>query len=406
MIGRSDRASERTLQVVELTQRYFPALGGVERHVRELSTGMSEAGVAVEVVTSDLRRDRPFSRLPRGADHPAFPVRRHRALRAFPAPHGLGIVSPGMLVDALTRRPGVLHAHAFGYFPTWVGRFARAARRGPLIVTPHYDGEKGPRLYARTVARATLVSADRVIALTGREADALTVLGIDRDRIRIIPNGISLVDFLPPRTRDPAVRPVTALYVGRIEPEQKGLEDLLRAMALISSPDTLSLRVAGEDWGGESRLRDLARDLGIARRITWIGTVSEEAKRAEYAEADLLVLPSRFEPFGIVLLEAMAAGLPTVATRVGGIPEVVADGVTGRLVPPRDPTALAEALQALASDPSLRWRLGRSGQERARAFAWPVLLPRFLALFREVAEEYHLPSELQLPPRAPGTVTN
>jgi type III pantothenate kinase len=406
MIGRSDRAAERTLQVVELTQRYFPALGGVERHVRELATGMSEAGVAVEVVTSDLRRDRPFSRLPGGPDHSAFPVRRHRALRALPAPHGLGIVSPGMLVDALARRPGILHAHAFGYFPTWVGRLARFARRGPLIVTPHYDGEKGPRLYARAVAWATLLPADRVIALTGREADALTVLGVDRDRIRIIPNGISPVDFLPARARDPAARPVTALYVGRIEPEQKGLEDLLRAMALISSPDALSLRVVGEDWGGERRLRDLARDLGITRRIAWTGSVSEEAKRTEYAAADLLVLPSRFEPFGIVLLEAMAAGLPVVATRVGGIPEVVVDGITGRLVPPRDPAALAEALQALASDPSLRSRLGRSGQERAQAFSWAMLLPRFLALFREVAEEYHLPSEIRIPAREHRTPTN
>ncbi|EQD38607.1 glycosyl transferase group 1 [mine drainage metagenome] len=120
-------------------------------------------------------------------------------------------------------------------------------------------------------------------------------------------------------------------------------------------------------------------------RVVWTGGVPPDALRREYASADLFVLPSHMEPFGIVLLEAMAAGLPVVATSVGGIPEVVHSGLTGLLVPPRDPAALARALDTLVADPQLRSRFGDRGRARAEEFSWPRLIPKFLELFRELA---------------------
>ncbi|HUZ80315.1 MAG TPA: glycosyltransferase family 4 protein [Thermoplasmata archaeon] len=375
------------LRIVELTQRFPPAIGGVERHVKDLATNLHRTGASVEVITSDLYRDRPFTRLFTASEPLPFPVRRHRAFRGFPAPHGLGIAAPGMAWDALRLTHAIVHAHAFGFFPTWAGRLAQQLRGLPLVITPHFDGGSGSRLYARAVARGTLAGADRVVALTQSEAISLATLGVDRERIRVIPNGIGTEDFLPRRGPRPDAGPVTILYVGRIDPEQKGLDDLLRAVALLERPEAVSVRLVGEDWGGATALRSLATGLGIDHVIIWTGAVPQDSLRREYASADLFVLPSHFEPFGIVLLEAMAAGLPVLATRVGGIPEVVADGVTGSLVPSGDPSALAHALDRLASDPLLRTRLGDCGRTRALDFSWPRLIPKFLELFHELVRD-------------------
>ncbi|EQD71667.1 glycosyl transferase, group 1, partial [mine drainage metagenome] len=131
----------------------------------------------------------------------------------------------------------------------------------PLVVTPHFDAGSGPRVYARAVARGTLVGADRVIALTEREGTALAALGVDRARIRVIPNGVDTEDFLPARVPRPASAPLTMLYVGRIDPDHKGLPDLVRGLAEMKERESVTLRIVGEDWGGGSALRRLARGL-------------------------------------------------------------------------------------------------------------------------------------------------
>ena len=136
----------------------------------------------------------------------------------------------------------------------------------------------------------------------------------------MIPNGIDADDVLPVRPLSLDARNVTILYVGRIDLEQKGLEDLLRAVAMMDGRERVSVRLVGEDWGGTNVLRSIARNLGIARAVVLTGPLSREALRREYASADVFVLPSHFEPFGIVLLEAMAAGLPIVATPSVGYP--------------------------------------------------------------------------------------
>ncbi|EQD30689.1 glucosyltransferase, partial [mine drainage metagenome] len=125
MTERPSRSTSSGLRVIEITQRFPPAIGGVERHVSDLATYLNRAGVAVEVITSDLYRDRPFTRLAAQSNGMAYPVRRHRAFRAFSAPHGLAIGAPGMAFDAVRSRGAILHAHAFGRFPTWAGRISQ-----------------------------------------------------------------------------------------------------------------------------------------------------------------------------------------------------------------------------------------------------------------------------------------
>ena len=180
---------------------------------------------------------------------------------------------------------------------------------------------------------------------------------------------------------------MTGLFVGRLDQEQKGLEPLVRSLAILPRSVPFRLRLVGEDWGGAEVVQRLARTLGVADRVTLVGRLPRAELLAEYARADLLVLPSLFEPFGIVLLEAMAAGLPVIASRVGGIPEVVADGVTGLLVEPGNASELASAVLRFAESPSLRARMGSRGRERVRSYSWEVLVPRILAVYREAIQE-------------------
>ena len=121
--------------------------------------------------------------------------------------------------------------------------------------------------------------------------------------------------------------------------------------------------------------------------MVFVGKVDRQALLNEYREADFLVLPSLFEPFGIVLLEAMATGLPVVASRVGGIPEVVRDGRTGILVEPANARALADALMELCRDENLRITMGADAKDRAAAFDWKTITPRILSIYQEALGE-------------------
>jgi glycosyltransferase involved in cell wall biosynthesis len=381
----------RGVKVLQLTQRFAPAIGGVERHVERLANELHRAGARVEVATTDLARDRPFERRTSVGEGESFPVRRHRAVRWVGLPRGLGIAAPGMFLDAWRSQPDVVHAHAFGYFPTWVGSFLRAAQRTPLVVTAHSNDGTGTglsRLYASATSWATLRGADRVIALTPGEARRLAKWGIDPDRVRIIPNGIDLDEFPARRPEGRASRDPFILYVGRIYPEQKGLDTLIPAFAALPDAQSTELRIIGEDWGGVDLVRRLAKAHGISDRVRVLGPLARSEVLKEYATATAFVLPSHFDSSPFVLLEAMASSLPIVATRVGGVPEVVTEGVTALLVPPGDPPSLTAALDRLLSDPALAARLGKAGRSRAEEFTWPRILPQYLKMLAEVVSPH------------------
>lgn len=379
-----------SLRVLQLTQRFPPAIGGVEEHVLHLALGLRRQGVDVRVATTDLRRDVPFEHLPPRPDTLPFPVVRYRARKLADAPHGLGIMSPGMVLGALEDGSDILHAHAYGYFPTWVGGLAGSLDGAALVVTPHAGpggGTWAKRVFDRIAPELTLRRASRLIALTQYEARYLESLRVAADRITVIPNGVDRDAFLGLPVERPARDGVTALFVGRLYPRQKGLERLVEALARVPASARLRLRLVGEDWGGASLVRRRSAVRGIADRVTIVGAVSRDALVREYAEADLLVLPSLFEPFGIVLLEAMAAGLPVVASRTGGVPEVVADGETGLLVEPGDPAGLASALSRLAEDRGLRIQMGARGRARSAAYSWDAIVPKVVSVYRQALEE-------------------
>jgi rhamnosyl/mannosyltransferase len=220
-----------------------------------------------------------------------------------------------------------------------------------------------------------------VLATSDRYLASSPYLARVRDRTVVVPLGVD-PDRFRPGARKPA-GPPTVLFVGQMR-HYKGVDDLLAAMRAVPAP--ARLRLAG-DGPMRARWEALGRSLGLGERVEFLGQVPDEALPALYRSADVLVLPStsRAEAFGMVLLEAMASGLPCVTTEVGsGTSYVVQDGVTGLVVPPRDPAALASALACLAADPAERARMGAAGRARVLAeFPEARMVERVEAVYRE-----------------------
>lgn len=275
---------------------------------------------------------------------------------ALAAPAGL---RPGLILKLATlfRGWGVAVVHTHNTRPLiYAGPAARLARV-PVVIHTRHGQRFGSHRRRTAVFRLAARLADRVVCVSEDSARLSAAEGLEASRICTITNGIDLSRFAyaGPRAEGPAV------MVGRLSPE-KDVATLLRAAAQIHREDpSFRLEIAGSGPCAEE-LQQAARESGLAEVVRFLGEVREVA--GVLGRASLFVLSSLTEGISLTLLEAMARGLPVVATRVGGNPEVVADGETGWLVPARDPAALAAAVLRLRRDPAVARRMGAAGRQR------------------------------------------
>jgi glycosyltransferase involved in cell wall biosynthesis len=256
-----------------------------------------------------------------------------------------------------TWRPQVAHTHG-----SLAGRVAAALSGARIVYTKHgLAAAEEQAIQVRGAGRlakrlAVTLFAHRIVANSEAVKRALVAQGADPGRVRLIPGGVDLSAF----DAEAPLVPGVLGALGRLQTE-KGYDVLLRALVELRGEARLLL-------GGEGLLADelprLARELGVLDLVDFRGFVSDVP--AFMAETGLFVLASRSEGQGLVFVEAMAAGRPVVATRVGGVPEVVIDGETGLLVEPENPGALAAAVRRLLADPALAARMGQAGRRRAR----------------------------------------
>jgi glycosyltransferase involved in cell wall biosynthesis len=234
----------------------------------------------------------------------------------------------------------------------------------------------------------SLPAVDRVLVPSESARQRLTAIPWMKGKIEVVPQGIDGVRPPSQEERDAArvelgwpSQAFVILFLGRLN-DSKGLDVLLHSFAKLI-PDHPEARLVLVGGGAEEEaLRDLSNSLRVEPQVQFAGYVSEPARFLD--ACDLLVLPSRWETFGFVLLEAMARGKPIVASRIGGIPEVVGDEA-GLLIPPDDGAALAKAIGTLAEDSDYRARLGEAGRMRAKSlFSLSVVHERIDRLFREV----------------------
>ena len=288
-----------------------------------------------------------------------------------------------VMADELPREVVHVHAH-FLHTPASVARYAARLAGRPWTGSAH---AKDIWTTSRWEKREKLEDAEWLVTCT--EVNRAALDEIAPGRVELVRHGLDLAEFPPRPSRneeaEPRVR--TILSVGRMV-EKKGYPDLVAALArLPAEPAWRFVHVGGGPL--VASVRDLAERCGIADRIEWAGALARPDLLARLRAADVFVLASRIARDGDrdglpnVLLEAQSQALPCVATRVSAIPELIEDGVTGVLVPPGDPDALAEALRRLLCDPELRHRLGSAGERRVRSeFSSVAGADRLAAKFR------------------------
>lgn len=291
-------------------------------------------------------------------------------------------------------RYDVVHANFF--MSGWVGlRFARSFRTA-LVTTFHalgrvrrlHQGSEDGFSDARFDIEDELVrESHRIVAECPQDLrDMIEHYGADASRVEIVPCGFDPDELQPIERRDARAQlrwpadAFTVLQLGRMVP-RKGVDNVIRSIAVLKRRFGCDARlvIAGGNSSDPAtnrtpeleRLARVARDEGVADRVDFIGRCDRERLRTVYSAADVFVTTPWYEPFGITPVEAMACGRPVVGAAVGGIQDTVVDGRTGYLVPPNDPSALAERLASLASRPETGERMGRAGLARARElFTW------------------------------------
>jgi histidinol-phosphate phosphatase family protein len=380
--------------------------GGQNVYVAQVARHLARRGHRVEVLT---RRDAPH--LPpimqwldgvRVVHVPAGPPTRCPKEQLLPF---MEEFAANALRRASRAHYDVVHAHFF--MSALVGAALKKAFAVPLIVTFHALG-RVRRLHqgcADAFPEERLKIEDRIVAEADRliaecpqdREDLLQLYGAERQRIRIIPCGFDPREFAPADKRWARAllglpeEEFIVLQLGRMVP-RKGVDTVVRAMARLHGRRARLLVVGGEARDPDplltpeiGRLRALAESEGIAERVTFTGSRSRAELRDYYAAADVFVTTPWYEPFGITPVEAMACGTPVIGSAVGGIKTTVRDGVTGYLVPPKDPDALAERLAHLMDRPALREELSRQALRRARSlFTWRRIGTAIEALYETV----------------------
>jgi len=376
------------------------AAGGQNVHVAELSTALVASGHEVRVYT---RRDAPglpdrvsaaggftVVHVPAG---PAAPVARDELL-----PY---MKDFGHWLAATWRedgwRPDVVHAHF------WMsGVAAVTARRQfevPIVQTYHalgtvkrrHQGAADPSPRERIgYERALGHAVDRVVAQCRDEIAELRRMGVPPDKVALVPSGVDTDRFCPtgPATARVPGRP-RVLAVGRLV-ARKGFHELVRALRAV--PDAECVVVGGppadrlDSHPLARELRDLAESCRVSQRLKLVGAVAPQAMPAWYRSADLFAATPWYEPFGLAPLEAMACGVPVVASAVGGLTDTVVDGVTGLLVPPRDPRALGTTVRRLLRDGQRRFAYGVAAVDRAKeGYSWSRAVARLTAVYQAVS---------------------
>jgi glycogen(starch) synthase len=376
------------MNVAIFASAFHPSVGGVEELVRQLAHEYRRQGMNVIVLTNRWPRS-----LPKHEIYEGIPVYR----LAMRLPHfSLQIrVNYWLTHQAVRQRMlNILKEHSIDLVHVQCvssnGHYALMAKHAlglPLILTA--QGERtmdAGRVYETSafqnqILRDLIDQADYITAcsrdtLTDLEQYAGKSFG---PRASVVYNGIRMDDFqgLEPYSHP---RPYI-LGIGRLVP-QKGFDILIQAFAEAALP-THDLLLAGE--GPElPALESLAEKLGLAGRVHFMGRAARPLAVALFKGASFFVLPSRQEPMGIVNAEAMAAGKAVIASRTGGVPEIVKENETGLLVPPADVPALAEAIRRLGSDEPLRERMGAAGQVRALQFTWEVIARSYRDIYEEV----------------------
>ena len=366
---------------------------------------MGESGILVDIFTREHEGGAGIEEIIPGV----------RVIHLPGGPHDAGVGElyahlPGFLqkLHAFREEEGHTYdvAHSHYWLSAWIGqRFAQNLGI-PHVVTFHTlglikmqsrAGEVEPD-ERPMVERDAMLTANRIIAFSGHERDAMARLyGADPAKVMLAPCGVDLTKFRPLDQKEVRKRlglngEKVLLYVGRVEP-LKGLDLLVETAAQMESgEENFRMMVVGGGGPGEpetDRVRRLAEERQVDGLIDFVGRVDHDELPLYYNAADVCVVPSYYESFGLVALESMACGTPVIATRVGGLPTIVHHGHTGYLKSWRCPEAFANSVEMIISSSALQESMGAAARRRAELMGWGNVASMILEEYRSLTAGEH-----------------
>jgi len=377
--------------------------GGMNVYARQLALALGNAGVHVDIFTRDhTESESKITEIAPGVRVIHLPGGPAETALDGLFPH-LPEFSQALLEFQIETGLTYQAVHSHYWLSGWVGQQMATEWRAPHILTFHTlslikmqsrAGESEPAT-RQQVEKELMASADHIVAFSPHERDAMVRLyQADATRIGLIPCGVDLSLFRPLDQQEVREKlglngEKVLLYVGRIEP-LKGLELLLHTAAQLQTFEQIRVLVVGGGVGRDQeidRLRELAKSLNVDKVFDFIGRVDQQDLPLYYNAADVCVVPSFYESFGLAALESMACGTPVVATRAGGLSTIIQHGRTGYLKAWRCPEAFASSLEMIISSRNLQHSMGLAARRRAEGLSWDNVAGQIAGVYDSLITE-------------------
>lgn len=377
------------MKILQVTPFYWPVSGGVEEAAKKISEELVRRGHEVHVYTTLIKSTK--------REEVLNSVYIHR----FPVCFSIGSFAnfwPTFVPKLLKDNFDIVHAHVYRHPHTLLSLFITKMKREKSILSTHAPFHPAyvwgrlqhlVKLYDSSVGKITNVF-DAVFMQSSFESQYMKRLGVALSKVYLIPNGVDEKHFINSKEtykEKTGVKEDFILYLGKLH-KTKGLDFLLQAFnRVLQDGYNIKLIAAGKSIGSyESYLKMMASELGISNNVIFAGPITESKKISLLCKAKFFVLPSIFEPFGIVLLEAMAHRKPVIATKHGGPPDFVKDGYNGFLINYGDVNDLASKMKMLLNDKKLSYLMGVRAQKIATVYKWPRIVSKIERIYETLTE--------------------
>jgi len=367
------------VKVVQVTPEFPPPLmGGGGYHVYNLSRELARKGVDVTVFTLKIGNTFPLGKVEVETHFGKVKVFR---VPASYIPKTTYLIAPKLIALLLKENPNVIHAHGYQTFTSDVAARASKAKKIPLVLTlhgfPRGFNKLAHRIYFNLIGKTTLKNATKIISVSRMVAQEFKAVGVPEDKMVIVPNGVDLEEYKQLPVGDLFRKRLNIrdnekvlLTIGRLE-KIKGFQYLIRALpSIIKEVGSTKLIIAGPEFNYGAKLRKLVKEAKVKENVIFYGPINGKEKFEAFSAADVVAVPSLYEGFGMLLLEAMAAGKPIVATNTGAAPEIIQNGKNGILANPGDVEDLAGNVIKLLSDDQLMSMICQESGKTAEAFSW------------------------------------
>jgi glycosyltransferase involved in cell wall biosynthesis len=375
---------------MQLTPEFPPPLvGGGGYHVYNLVRELIRKGIDVEVFTLNIRNTVLFKKTRIETHFGKVKVFR---IPASYIPKTIYPIAPKLIPLLMKRNPDIIHAHGYQFFTSDAASIVSRKKEIPLVLTlhgfPRGFNKLTHKAYFNLIGKKTLGTAQKIISVSSIVAQEFKEIGISKEKIAIVPNGININEFKNmPQEKQFKERlnikqnEKIILTIGRLE-KIKGFQYLIKALpSILKEVGPTKLIIAGPEFNYGTQLKKLAEEADVKDHVIFYGPINGKEKIEAFTAADIIAIPSLYEGFSILLLEAMAAGKPLVATKTGAALEIIQDGKNGFLTKPGDTNDLSEKIINLLNDHQLSSSMSQFSRNTAKIFDWTIIAKQILAIY-------------------------